>query len=186
MTRILSVVLWVIVMSAFALLVPSATQATTLMQVSLEEVTDAADVIVAGTVIRSEGKYDPRFDLVFTHATIRVEEVLEGETGEQTVEVIVPGGVDGDLWTQVHGAPEPGDEGQQVIVFLYKNRGTNMSNVVFWQGLYHIDADRIRQTGEPAGQFLSRVKEIVLRQKLQDEDPFSSQETDGEGREVRR
>ena len=135
--------------------------ATMLLPVSLEEITQTADVIVRGVVIASEGRLDESRGMVFTHVTLRVDEVVQGNVTEATVEIVVPGGVDGLSWTEVHGAPEVGPKDQDVVAFLYGERGELMSNVVYWQGLYHVDGDSVRETQEPVNAFLGRVRGML-------------------------
>jgi hypothetical protein len=137
--------------------------ATMLQPVSLEQLVERADLILHGTVLQSEGRLDERTGMVFTHFTVRVDEAILDSGRSSTVEVVVPGGVDGYRWTQVDGAPDLGADGQDVVLFLYGDRGERMSNIVFWQGLYHVDGGRVRQTGEPVANFLTRVRKMLPR-----------------------
>lgn len=141
--------------------VPAA--ATTLIPASLEEVASAADVVVRGQVVGAEGRLDRERGMVFTHVRIRTTEVLRGEVPEGIVEVVTPGGVDeaAAAWSRVRAAPDPGSPGQEIVVFLYGDRGERYSNVVFWQGLYHVDEGLVRETREPVGVFLQRVRELL-------------------------
>ena len=153
----------VTVLATLALLTGAAAQATMLLPVSLEEITERADLVVRGTVLSAEGRADERFGMVFTHVTVKVDEALQGSFPDGTVEVVVPGGIDGQRWSQVDGAPELGDRNQDVVLFLYGERGGRMSNVVFWQGLYHVDEGIVRQTGEPVGTFLRNVRTLLRK-----------------------
>jgi len=141
--------------------------ATTLVPVTLDQVTHTADLIVVGRVVSSVGRMDESRGMIFTHTTLRVEQVIRGNGApalrtDGTLEIVSPGGVDGESWTRVHGAPDPGPEGQEVVAFLYGERNDRYSNVVFWQGLFHLDGGTVRQTGEPAAAFLARVRELLL------------------------
>jgi len=150
--------------------------ATTLVPVTLEQIAQTAEVIVVGEVVSSAGRMDPSRGMIFTHTTLRVDQVLRGEgapslRSDGTVEIVAPGGVDGESWTRVHGAPDPGPEGQRVVAFLYGERDDRYSNVVFWQGLFHLDGGTVRQTGEPAAAFLARVGTFLLEKPAMEGGP---------------
>ncbi len=92
--------------------------ATQVLAMSVEETTDAAELVVRGTV---EGVRTVRPDTapgrIVTLATVRVSATLKGHAAASTLVVTVPGGQDGRFAQVVAGAPQlsPGDE---VVLFL--------------------------------------------------------------------
>jgi hypothetical protein len=149
--------LWILLFVCAAAATPAS--ATQLLPATLEEMAAAADLVVIGRLVgEGQGRFDPHCGMVLTHATILVDEVLKGEVKGRAVPLVVPGGTDGVDWTQVPGAPEPGPPGTTVVAFLYADRGRKMSNVVFWQGLFHIDKERIVENGREAEAFLEEVR----------------------------
>jgi hypothetical protein len=136
--------------------------ATQLLPTSLEEMAAAADLVVVGRLVGGgKGRYDSHWGMILTHRTILVDEVLKGELVGRAVPLVVPGGTDGEDWTEVVGAPEPGPPGTVVVAFLYAERGTKMSNVVFWQGLFHVEEGKVRENGRDAAAFLEEVRAAV-------------------------
>lgn len=82
------------------------------------ELAATSDLIVAGTVLRSESSLDG--SMIVTHTALRVEQVYQG--GVQTNEIVIvsPGGRVGDLATRVAGA-DTYQTGEQVLVFLQQS-----------------------------------------------------------------
>ena len=154
--------LWVML---FVCAVAAATpaSATQLLPATREEMAGAADLVVVGRLGGGgEGRYDSRCGMVLTHATILVDEVLKGEMKGRAVPLVVPGGTDGVDWTEIPGAPEPGPPGATLVAFLYAERGRKMSNVVFWQGLFHIEGGKVLENARDAAAFLEEVRAAIL------------------------
>jgi hypothetical protein len=140
-----------------------AADGTQLRPATLEQMWDAADVVVVGRVAGARGRLHARRPIVLTHATLVVEDVLKGEVKGGAVHLVVPGGTDGEVWTEVPGAPDTGPPGGRVLAFLYADEGDRLSNVVFWQGLYHIEGGRVRENGRDAAAFLEEVRGLGRR-----------------------
>lgn len=120
-------------------------KATTVLQVSLEQLTRTADVIVEGTVRRTScGRVGGR---LFTYALIRVKTWHKdtggvGGHGSATKEILVrvPGGRMGDEWWRVEGMPLY-QKGEDVLLFLKRQQG------FYWtlglqQGKFRLTRDR--------------------------------------------
>jgi len=150
-------------LSCALLLCAAAAGATMLLPATLDEMWEAADVVVVGKVVGGVGRMDGRHGIVRTHLTIVVEEVLKGEVKGNAVHLVVPGGTDGEAWTEVQGAPDPGPPGGRVIAFLYADSEERLSNVVAWQGLFHLEGEKIKENGRDAKEFLEQVRGLGRR-----------------------
>jgi hypothetical protein len=92
-----------------------AANATTLVELSPQQLTDASDYIVRGTVKAVISTIDGR-DRVWTQVQIAVGERLKGPTDLDNLTLVVPGGTVGDHTTVVHLAPRFAT-GEEVLVF---------------------------------------------------------------------
>lgn len=105
----------------------------------LEDLVAESDSIVQGVVESVTSEWDNDKKLIFTYASIRVDDPLKGERF-RTLMIRQMGGRIGALMLSVPGIPEF-DEGVGVIVFL-KNAGNGTFHVVgLNQGRYVIDED---------------------------------------------
>jgi len=89
---------------AFGHTAGTAANATTLVKLSTEQMTDASDYIVRGTVQAITAGTDERGH-IWTHVTIDVDERLKGPMGLQTLTVDVQGGTMGARATVVPLSP---------------------------------------------------------------------------------
>ncbi len=98
-------------------LAPPPARATTVRALSLPAMTAAAQSIVRGRVLDARAVYDPRREAVYTHTTVRVDEVLWGrEVAGQELLVRQRGGtLDGVTWS-VPGTPRL-ELGAEVLLF---------------------------------------------------------------------
>jgi hypothetical protein len=106
--------LWV----AFCLFTPAA-WASTQMALDVPALTQGADWVVHGQVLRTEPRWIPGTGRLVTTVEVSVEEVMKGTAMHSTVQVVLPGGTLGGICQHVIGTPAfaPGDE---VVLFLAK------------------------------------------------------------------
>jgi len=109
-----------LVFIVFALL-PTATQATTVERLSLEDLTARSQSIVQGTVRGSRSYWSPDGKLILTSTTIDVTETIKGQSA-RSMEVTTVGGQVGDAVLHVGGMPAfvPGES---TIVFVERSAG---------------------------------------------------------------
>jgi hypothetical protein len=112
--------------------------ATTLAELTVEQMTDASTYIVRGTVGEVWTSVDER-GFVWTHAELAVTDVFKGPDTPKVLVVETPGGItpDGQV-TQVHAAARF-STGEDVLVFLDSIRGgTSLTPVSMFLGKYNV------------------------------------------------
>lgn len=96
----------------------SIASATTMLPMSIEELTDRSSLIIKGTVASIDAYKNEETGVINSKVSIIPEEVLKGQLPSNAqVVVIVWGGTVGDLTMYVPGAPEF-NEGERVLLFL--------------------------------------------------------------------
>ncbi len=121
---------------AMPALVPAS--ATTLALLSLDQMTDASDLVVRGTVLDTWTDLDPNGNVV-SFANIRVAEGMKGAVAAgDFLTVETPGGdLDGTL-AVVEGAARY-DKDEEVVLFLAEKRfGTSYGTVGLWLGKFTV------------------------------------------------
>lgn len=113
-----------------------------MVEVSLDQLIQRADLVVRGTVMRagarlhaSAGHVEPR-----THVWIRVDELLAGAMPKAgVVHLWEPGGHCQDLETTVAGGPSY-ERGEEVVVFLARDaeHPDTYRTLEMTQGKYHV------------------------------------------------
>ncbi|MEN9784870.1 MAG: hypothetical protein RLZZ299_134 [Pseudomonadota bacterium] len=115
--------------------------ATSLARLSVEQMTDASDLVVRGEVVAIDTDVDDRGQVV-SHAEIRVAEGLKGHVSAgDHVTVETPGGALETYVARVDGAARY-SVGEQVFVFLSEKRGgTSYGTVGMFLGKYTVKQD---------------------------------------------
>jgi len=90
-------------------------RATMVPRMSLEEVVDASESIVHGTVARTWSAWDEGHKYIWTHYEIQVADKLKGSAPD-TIVVSEPGGVVGETELQIVGTPRY-EKGEEVVLF---------------------------------------------------------------------
>ncbi len=117
--------------------------ATTLQQLTLDQMISESTAIVSGKVMGSTSVM--RGSMVFTKYHVRVTDQWKGNTGSET-DVFVPGGKVGAVTQTFPGSPKLG-EGKDYVLFLWTSR-TGLTQVIgLSQGLFTMMKD-------PKGEFL--------------------------------
>lgn len=112
----------------------SSASATTLAPLSTEQMVDASDAIVRGTVVDVWAVAERGH--INTHTRIAVSRVLKGRASS-AVEVVTPGGVLDSTLTEVQGAPRYG-VGEDVLVLLAARADGTYLNVSLGAGKYTV------------------------------------------------
>jgi|SRR6185312_128251 len=108
--------------------------ATTLLQLSLPQMTKDSTMIVRGTV--AQVSVQPRGTDIYTHYKIQVSETWKG-TPASTVDVAIPGGIYNKVRETVPGAPSL-SSGQDYVLFLWTSKSGLTTITGLSQGLFPI------------------------------------------------
>ena len=121
-------------------------QATTLSELSVDQMTDASDLVVRGTVTEIWNELDAN-GTIWTRAQVDVAQTLKGDA-PQTVIVSQIGGAYGSKLDLVHGAARF-SVGEEALFFLEHLGSGNTTIVGLWQGKYtvRIDPDTANEIG---------------------------------------
>ena len=129
--------LWTIGFAGFLVTMP--VLGSTVLLMGLDELVEDSDSIIQGEVEAVYSQWDEEKKLIFTYASIRVDESLKGES-RRSLLIRQMGGTVGALTLTVAGMPEF-QEDSNVIVFL-KDSGNGTFQVVGMnQGRYVIVED---------------------------------------------
>lgn len=132
-----------ICLTAFGLLLPTLAQSTTLAQLSLGQLVDAAQVVVQAKAIENQRVW--RNGEIWTVTRFRVVENWKGSSPPE-IKVWMIGGHINRIMSYVPGAPRfrPGEE---VILFLEPTRTGELSITAWGEGTFRVRFDP--RTGEP-------------------------------------
>ncbi len=130
-------------------------------ELSLEELVSRAVLIVRGTVIDTNARWNPDHTRIYTLVTIRPTEGIKGSLQAGDLSIEIPGGTVGDVRLEVSDTPTF-EEGEEVILFLQDE----YFRVVGWnQGKYTIEKGTVVETNQPVETFASEIREIVRREE---------------------
>jgi hypothetical protein len=129
---------------AFALSVILPTWATTLQQLTLDEMAQQSTAIVRARVIGSHaGSHAGTHGTnIYTYFELQVIETWKaaGPTGQPTTEVAVPGGAFDGIRQSVTGAPEL-KPGQEYVLFLWTSRSGLTQVIGLSQGVFQLSEE---------------------------------------------
>lgn len=136
-------------------------------ELTLEEKTKGAELIVEGKVTALRSEWNAERTRIYTHVTIAVDQYLKGEKTEQSVVVTHMGGEVGDVGEIYSGAARF-EEDEEVLVFLKEDQQGRLGVTGASQGKYTITRDQ--STGErmvgknkPLRAFREEIKRIVVK-----------------------
>ena len=115
-------------------------QATTMVPLSVEQITDISNIVVRGKVTEVWTEPDPETKTIWTYAQVEVQEVLKGNPQTHIVVIEQPGGEFGEKKTTVEGVARfsIGEEGYFFVEELASGR---MVSTGMFQGKYNIIFD---------------------------------------------
>jgi hypothetical protein len=136
-----------------AICLVSAASAATLVQLSMDQMTQSATAIVRAKVSGSTASLSG--STIYTHYTLRVSDTLKGVAPS---EVDLPGGVAGGLRQSFPGVPQL-QTGSEYVFFLWKAPSTGIMHILgLSQGLFNVSV----QSDGSAQVARARIGETML------------------------
>ena len=111
--------------------------ATTLQQLSLDDMIRLSTVIVRGKTQQTGSSY--RSSIIYTHYQVQVSETLKGPAASQ-LDIVVPGGTANQLLQAFAGAPTLAP-GQDYVLFLWTSKSGMTQIIGLSQGLFVVTTD---------------------------------------------
>jgi hypothetical protein len=111
-------------------------RATLVPRMSLEEVVDASESIVQGTVVKTWSAWDDGHKYIWTHYEIQVADKLKGSV-PGTFVVSEPGGVVGETELQIAGTPQY-EVGEEVVLFAERTPLGYLRTCGWGQGKFRV------------------------------------------------
>lgn len=127
--------------------------ATSAVQLDVATLTEKSSLIVVGKVDSKECKWDAGKTGIWTHYDLTVSETLKG-THEKSREVVIRGGVVGDVGQHVSGAGSL-EVGSEYVLFLWKDDDGRLRLQGMRQGAFKISE---REGVKHAGNSLSGLR----------------------------
>lgn len=160
---------------ASSLLLICGAGATSVPQISFEELIDQSNLIVSGEVTRSWTDWDSAQKFIWTHYEVAVSSAHKGTPGS-TVVVSEVGGVAGGLRMTVAGTVSY-QPGEKVLVFLTRMPNGYLRTTGWGQGKYSVDekgtlhasaslrgVEMVQSAGRPAGTSISSLEGMSTAQ----------------------
>jgi hypothetical protein len=130
---------------ASSLLLVCVAGATSVIQLSFEELVDHSESIVSGQVTRSWADWDSEHKFIWTHYEVAVSAVHKGSPGATVVVSELGGAVDGQAMT-VAGTVTY-EAGEKVLIFLTRVPNGYLRTTGWGQGKYTIDGKGVLHGG---------------------------------------
>ena len=129
------------VLAAFTLLITSAgVSALTVANVTEEQLTNKAEMIVIGTVLSAYSERDAFTREVYTFISIRVSDHMKGTNRARVIELKTLGGATKDQMMYVPGAPDF-HKNEEVMLFLERRADGSLMPVGMALGKYSVYRD---------------------------------------------
>lgn len=125
--------------AALMLGMSSTASATTLVELTQDQLIDASDMIVRGTVTEVWTEQDAETGYVWTHAQVEVERVLKGDASTELLVIEQPGGTWANMTTVVSSVARfsAGEEG----IFFVEQKAARIMPVGMLQGKFNVIMD---------------------------------------------
>jgi len=132
-------------------------------ELTLEEKTREAELIVEGKVTATRSEWNADHSRIYTHVTITVNEYLKGASSEQTVVVTHLGGEVGEVGEIYSGAVRF-EEDEEVLVFISRDQQGRYGVTGGSQGKYSVTRDESTDERMVAkNRPLRELKQEILR-----------------------
>jgi len=116
-------------------------QATTVLEVNVDQLLDGAQVVFEGEVIARESRWNDDGSYINTYVTFRVVDVIKGSLSGDTLVQQFAGGTVGDIGVRVEGMVYP-EIGERGIYFLEDPADLLVNPFVGWgQGHFRVQPD---------------------------------------------
>jgi hypothetical protein len=112
--------------------------ATTVPQITFEQLTDQSELVVSGQITRTWAAWDSSHHFIWTHYELAVGTAYKG-VAQSTVEFAEPGGVAGGLRQTIADSVQYG-AGEKVFIFLERMPNGYLRTTGWSQGKYNVDA----------------------------------------------
>jgi hypothetical protein len=132
-------------LGASSLLLVCVAGATSVIQLSFEELVDHSEAIVSGQVTRSWAAWDSEHKFIWTHYEVAVSAVHKGKPSA-TVIVSEGGGAVGDRVMTIAGTVTY-QVGENVLVFLTRVPNGYLRTTGWGQGKYTVDSNGVLHGG---------------------------------------
>ena len=133
-------------MSLLALLIGFSieAQATTMVQLSVDQLIDASDTIVKAQVVSLWTEVDPKTQMIWTHAQLEISEILKGNLESEYLVIEQPGGAWGSKRATIESVARFSldEEGYFFVEHLSTDRSVPVG---MFQGKYNIIMDPYTQ-----------------------------------------
>ena len=141
-----------------SILIPASAGATSMAQMSLEDLAASSPVLVYGTVVSATPRWNADHTLIVTEVRMRVETALKGLAPDEIV-FVQPGGAVGKLQVDVPGASafRPGEE---AVLFLAPDPAGTLHVIGLDRGRF--DVVRDARTGRKLVQGLTPDRLVSL------------------------
>lgn len=143
--------------------------ATTMFELSLEDLSREAGMIVEAKVTTVVTQWDKDSSIIYTYVRMNIQDDLIGEDEDNEIIIKQPGGQIGSSFLHVEGTT-PYTVGEEDVLFLFKDRknpGTYQT-LGMYQGKYQIFIDdnnvkRVKQASGCRTKLLKRDPQAVVR-----------------------
>jgi len=125
---------------SFAVLVPRTTQATSVTELTFNDLVSQADVIAVGTVTEIREQYDEAKKAPLTLVTVANLTTLKGSPGNSFTLEFLGGKMPNGLVMTIPGVPQF-TVGEKIVVFCAGNRRDFCPLVGIWQGVLRVMTD---------------------------------------------
>jgi hypothetical protein len=117
---------------SFTLLNIDQTRATTILELSFDQVCQGAELIFEGRVVSKETRPSHTGSKPFTYFTFKIIEVIKGSYTDSTIEIGFMGGQSGDSTLKVYGMQMP-EIGERGIYFVENLSVQQVHPLCGWQ-----------------------------------------------------
>ncbi len=130
----------ILVISLF-LLFHTASGWALMIKLSTEDLTEKAENIIVGKVVRKECRYDEEGKRIYTYVTISVEEDIKGKSEAKEITIKHLGGEMDDIVMWVSDSPSF-KENEEVLLFLKKGKKPEVKEIIGRaQGKFRVKRD---------------------------------------------
>ncbi len=158
----LHLTLWITTLLAIGLV--NNARATTVELVTFTDLIDRAELIVEGSVQRTYSQYDDAGRFIWTHAEVRVTDVLKGQPTTSLIELKFMGGTVGDMTLEVTDMNYPA-VGDSSVFFIESATRQQMHPLVGWdQGRFQVQPGTAPHVANATGTPITSIANTSLDQ----------------------
>jgi len=115
--------------------------ASTVKQVSFDELIEQSELVFEGNVVSAESRWNNSKTLIKTFITFEITEVISGDYQSSTIELSFIGGKIGDSYVEAQGLRQP-KVGEKGIYFIRSTTQSMANPLVGWsQGQFLLEQD---------------------------------------------